>query len=390
MKTSAWLFALVLLACFSLFVAACDHGAGVVQPVRSLTPAQIVDCDGTPVDGAPWRRAFGIDGEYARLAERVPGFGGLFLDGDEIVVYLVDLSTKEEARPIIEEFVARSSISDREIRWLTGRFDWRQLVVWKMCLSDRLFALDGMTSSDISESENRIVFGVEDEGLIPRAEEEVARTAVPAEAVRFEKQGPICTQPLIPSIVAEVRDARGDPIAIGATVTISKPGLQAVDEGFADPLRVAVAANNEGGVYDVRVTKPWYADALIAQVDVPAGECGVREPEVVEAVLSLRSDAPAVRQVVLPPTGYGFGSSVCGTRHPVPAYVLTAEGTSREMTWVSRDPGRVKVEAGESSPDGSNVGWIIPQCGATSGDTRVVGMAKADPSVRDSVEVSVF
>lgn len=380
----------ILALSFLALLGACERNNGVTAPERNLRTARIVDCDGTEVTGTPWREAFGTDRAYARLAERVPGFGGLFLDGAEVVVYLVDLSTREEAEPIIRDFLSESSDSDREIRWLEGRFDWRQLVVWKMCLFDRLFALEGMTTADISESRNRIVFGVENEALIPRAEEEVAKTAVPDEAVEFERQGPVCTQPLIPSIVAEVRDAAGNPVAIGATVTITTPGLQAADEGFGDPLRIPVYAENRGGVFDVRVTKPWYAEAVIDDVDVPAGECGVREPTVVEATLSLRPDAPAVRQVVLPPTDYGFGSSVCGTRHGVPAYVLAAEGTSREMRWVSRDPARVTVEAGGVSPDGSTVGWITPRCGATPGDTWVVGMAKADPAVRDSVEVSVF
>jgi hypothetical protein len=203
-------------------------------------------------------------------------------------------------------------------------------------------------------------------------------------------EGTVCLAIAIPSIVVEIRDAAGSPAAIGATVTIRKLGREGSAEGFGDPLRVAVHANNEGGVFDVHVQKPWHAERIIRGVIVPAGPCGVLEPVVVRGMISLLPGAPPVHQVVLPPYGYGFGASVCGTRHPITAYVLTAAGVSREALWDSRDEGTVAVERGQASADGANSASLIPQCRLGAGQAFVVARSTADPSVRDSVKVSVW
>lgn len=199
-----------------------------------------------------------------------------------------------------------------------------------------------------------------------------------------------CPTIAIPSIVVEVVDADGGPAAIGATATISKKGKVWTGFGFGDPLFIRVHAGNAGGVFDVLVEKPWHAESRIEDVNVPAGECGVLAPVNVRMELNLLPDAPAVRQVVLPPFAYGFGRVVCGTRHGLIGYVLTDEQTSREMLWESRDPNVVSVEPGETSTVEGSSAWLIPQCAADSGSsTYVLGMSQADPSVKDSVQVSI-
>lgn len=379
---------------------ACDgRPAGLVDPPLDDGPLEpfaeipILSCDGAPLEGMPWRGlAFGLDMTYARLAERIPGFGGLFLDGERIAAYLTDLSLRHRAEPLLQGFLESEMphIAGRQVRWLQGRYDWRQLVVWRSCLSERVSGL-GVNTTDIRESENRVEFGVWPEEAIETVRAEIARTTVPADAVAVELRPPVCTADLRPSVIVEVRDGEGNPAATGATATIRKPGFEASEEGgFGDLLRIGVARDNEAGVFEVRVERPGHATAVIPGVEVPGDHCGVTEAPVVQATIPLLAGAPSVRQVVLPRSGYGFGASVCGQTYQVPAFVAADPGENRDTVWTSRDPGVVTVRGGQASADGRSTGYITPVCRRTTGETWVVAHAAADPSVRDSVPVTVW
>ena len=200
----------------------------------------------------------------------------------------------------------------------------------------------------------------------------------------------VCLAIGIASIAAEIRDTAGNPAAIGATVTIEKISRRDSAEGFGDPLRILVNAGNEGGVFEVRVRKPWHADVVIPRVFVPAGRCGVSGPKVVPVTIPLLPEAPAVRQIVLPPFGYGFGPSVCGSRFPITAYVLTAAGVSPAATWISSDESVVRIEQESTSADGRSTAVLVPQCRPGPAHAFVIARAVADPTVRDSVEVGLF
>lgn len=282
----------------ALTAIACQGGDAVVDPPvdppAEFAEVPILSCDGSAVGGAPWRDSVGLDRAFAILAEEVPGFGGLFLDGDRIAVHLMDLDTRERAAPIIRRFLERDlgRFADLGIRWLQGRYDWRQLVVWRMCVGSRLSGIEGLQTSDISERDNRVVFGMTSEEAITEAEDVLSETAVPREAVRFRLEGIICTADLRPSVIVEVRDEDGAPAAIGATVTIRKPDLEASAEGSRDPLRIQVFADNAGGVFEVRVEKPGHEEVVIEDLVVPANECGVKEAPVVEVTIRQLPDTP--------------------------------------------------------------------------------------------------
>jgi hypothetical protein len=192
------------------------------------------------------------------------------------------------------------------------------------------------------------------------------------------------------SIIAEVVDAQGRPAAVGTTATVTKGAITGSGVGFGDPLRIPVFAQNVGGSVDVTVNKPWHQEVKLNGVRVPEGPCGVTEPVTVRVTIALVSGAPAVRQVVLAPYDYGFGIAVCGIRGEVSGFALTDKTVSGEIVWVARDPRLVSIEPHETLPDGHNTAWMTIPCDAPVGtSTYVIGMAKADPSVRDSFEVTV-
>ncbi len=112
----------------------CGGGESVTDPPPNDQPPRetafpkidIRACDGSLVTGTPWREVFG-EGGFGRLAEQIPGFGGLFIQGDRLSVYLIDLATRERAQPILEDFLRAvfphlAGMTD-DIRWLQGRYD---------------------------------------------------------------------------------------------------------------------------------------------------------------------------------------------------------------------------------------------------------------------------
>ncbi|MGH7556677.1 MAG: hypothetical protein ACREMD_02615 [Gemmatimonadota bacterium] len=195
---------LLLLASIPLLLAvlACGRTASTPAPNTEYPTIEIVDCDGSPVEGRPWRQAPREDGLFAHLAERVPGFGGLFREEGRLAVYLLDLDTAERARPTLDWFLRREFPHlvnfAHDIHWLQGQYDWRQLAVWRECLGGRMFA-QGATGIDIDEGRNRITLGTPDEERDSILEGELKKTAVPRNAVIFRRQGIVCPLPLEPS-----------------------------------------------------------------------------------------------------------------------------------------------------------------------------------------------
>jgi hypothetical protein len=88
-----------------------------------------------------------LDEEFARLAEKVPGFGGLGEAGTT-QVYLQDLSRAREVQDLGERVEVRQ-----------GEHDFRDLLAWKDALRP-LLAEKGAVLLDIEERRNRLVFGV--------------------------------------------------------------------------------------------------------------------------------------------------------------------------------------------------------------------------------------
>ena len=190
----------------------------------------------------------------------------------------------------------------------------------------------------------------------------------------------ICEAIGIPSIVAEVRDERGFPSAIGATLTAVGRDAVLTGHGFGDSLRIFTGDPfRVTGKFQVSVEKPWYHGAQIDEVKVPGGPCGVEEPYRVRLVIELRSDAPPIRQVVLPPSDYGFGDGNISAS--IPAFVESAEDVSQEVRWRSSDSTVVSV---------TQMGTITSQCLERPDSAWVVPWSVVDPNVRITDSVMVW
>lgn len=158
-----------------------------------------------------------LDEEYARLAEGVPGFGGLYLDEDGVThVYLTDLSREKE----VQYLGARVTVQQ-------GDYDFRDLFAWKDEVRP-LLAERGAVYLDIDERRNRLVFGVERASLedfnltLKRFLED---THVPSEAVVTEAADPIEPWELLTDRIrpvpagVQIQNASGGNCTLGINAT---------------------------------------------------------------------------------------------------------------------------------------------------------------------------
>lgn len=124
-----------------------------------------------------------LDEEYARLAEEIPGFGGLYLDTvGRTHVYLVDLSRERDVQGLGERVVVEQ-----------GDYDFRDLVAWKEALGPQL-SEQGAVFLDIDERVNRIVLGVErsvHDTFVAGLSKFLRDVRVPPEAVIVEDAEPV-------------------------------------------------------------------------------------------------------------------------------------------------------------------------------------------------------
>ncbi|MFL6202039.1 MAG: hypothetical protein ACJ76J_22930 [Thermoanaerobaculia bacterium] len=123
-----------------------------------------------------------LDEEFARLADEIPGFGGLYLDAEGTThVYLTDLSRAREVQNLGERVEVHQ-----------GEYDFRNLFAWKDEVRP-LLERSGAVFLDIDEQRNRLLFGVERDALKTfdsELQDFLRGTRVPPEAVIVEVGDP--------------------------------------------------------------------------------------------------------------------------------------------------------------------------------------------------------
>jgi hypothetical protein len=144
------------------------------------------------------------DDPQLQLARRVPAYGGMFFDEQDnsiLYIYLTDLAQEEPAKQAIQEiFGPRWSELlkyPQEIRVLQGQYSYLQLTVWYDCLNQWVFAIPGVTSTDLDDARNRIAISIDIRlptakklRTIEAVETTLDRLSIPREAVIIEFEAP--------------------------------------------------------------------------------------------------------------------------------------------------------------------------------------------------------
>lgn len=142
------------------------------------------------------------DDALARLADRLPGFGGMFLDSaGGLVVWLTDPRKIDDAKPALREFFAERAAgnvavaSERmrqvdRMRAVAARYNFRQLHTWYAMIRNTVLPLPGVTVGDIDERRNLIMVGVKDSLSRAAAAEALESVAIPLDAIVVELFAP--------------------------------------------------------------------------------------------------------------------------------------------------------------------------------------------------------
>ena len=210
-----------------------------------------------------------------------------------------------------------------------------------------------------------------------RAHASPARSTAHVSPSRAEETGRqierICLGPPGPAVIVEVRDAMGNPAAIGATLEIRDGTFRdSSKRGDSwDGLHLE-AGGRRPGIYDARITRPWYKPVRVHGIKAPGDTvCHYAYPsDMRRVILELHKGAPAVRQVRVFPESQSLG--VPEWPEQMSEYVEANPGASHAVSWSSSDTRVVKVLP---------TGVIIPQCRRNRGTAKVIARSVADPRV---------
>jgi len=195
-----------------------------------------------------------LDDRLARLAEEIPGFGGIFLEEDgELSVYLVGGEAATQSVEEIGATIARAldweefRLGAKGIRILPGQYDFRQLKEWHDRLFPHIFDIGGVILTDIDEARNRLRIGVENESAAEVVIQTLISLSVPREAVIVE-----IVEPILP--MATLQD-RVRPLVGGVQIQIQSGGggfctlgFNAIRSGVTGFVTASHCTNVQGGV----------------------------------------------------------------------------------------------------------------------------------------------
>jgi hypothetical protein len=135
-----------------------------------------------------------MDDLVARMGDRVPAFGGMFVDepSDILYVYMVpgqsgDVATLDQ---VITDVLKEGRPPEHRLVPLAARYSFRQLKAWHDCLSPQVLAIPGTVFTDISQMRNRMEVGIESPSLIPVIAALLTGLDIPREAVDLEVTTP--------------------------------------------------------------------------------------------------------------------------------------------------------------------------------------------------------
>jgi hypothetical protein len=137
------------------------------------------------------------DDQYASIAKRVPAFGGFYVDGSSLNVWLTDDGESLDAA--VQEILSlpeHHGLADLTPEALPARYSFLQLFCWHWYQMSAVPEPDGIILTDIDDAKNRLTVGVEDlaaQGPAVRAW--LVEAGIPLEAVDIIEEEPFMLLP---------------------------------------------------------------------------------------------------------------------------------------------------------------------------------------------------
>ncbi|MBA2671962.1 MAG: hypothetical protein H0U67_16460 [Gemmatimonadetes bacterium] len=181
-----------------------------------------------------------LDHEFVRLAQEIPGFGGLFYDeSGTLNVVLVPVVAPMASAELQGRLAARLEgmggpvVAAQSARVREGQYDFLQLFEMRQRVDQVVWSLQGIVYTDADEAANRVAIGVEDAAAAASVERTLTMLGIPREAVILRQTAPLrfpdeadAVGPLsvVFSLGGFVR-----PVAGGLRLTSSPPFDRAID-----------------------------------------------------------------------------------------------------------------------------------------------------------------
>jgi hypothetical protein len=122
------------------------------------------------------------DDRWAAVAQKVPGFAGLWLDGSTAVLMLVDTVQRDAAVAELAAELRRWHIGTVRVR--KADFDFIQLRRWKLLVP--IFTDSRITAVDADEVRNRVVVSVSDSAHFAPVRKRLVALGIPLRALVLE------------------------------------------------------------------------------------------------------------------------------------------------------------------------------------------------------------
>lgn len=151
---------------------------------------------GTPSAPAAQSIPVTIDQLLAQVSERVPEFGGTYIDEGRGSLFIwsteVRASVGTAAANALVDVLRQTDLSALTPVVLQANYTFAQLQQWHDRMASEVLALQGVVLTDIDDARNRLRVGVENvTEHRTQVEETLSALAIPSEAVLIEQVGPI-------------------------------------------------------------------------------------------------------------------------------------------------------------------------------------------------------
>ena len=150
-----------------------------------------------PLVGAPQLVAAGpqpIDALFAAVGRQAPGFGGMYVDEDNDILYIyMRDGSPDTAAAALRNMFGQENLPDN-VQMLQANFSFLQLKQWHNLMDSYLFAIPGVVYTDVDDAINLLSIGVETQQARDQVMNKLAELGIPTEAVRTEEIAPIGLQ----------------------------------------------------------------------------------------------------------------------------------------------------------------------------------------------------
>lgn len=242
-----------------LAVVACRDGSEVTGPAPE-SPAPVMAQAQAPT--------------LEELAERIPGFGGFYLDGGRPTVFLTDITGRGAAVQALTPFIRGLGQNPADLQVRHADYDYRQLTLWFNAAGPLALDIDGAFMVDLDEARNRVLVGVENRAAAAAVRAVLLRAGLPERSLLIEEREPIRQ---VVSLQARASSIVGG-VQINFPGYLCTLGFNAVVGGQNSFITNSHCTTKQGGVESTPYYQPLqstYPTAIGIEVQDPAYQKGL-------------------------------------------------------------------------------------------------------------------